>query len=96
MPLDSSLDVRRYRTLVAAAAIVIVVAGLKASASVLDPILMSAVVVACAVPLQHKLRERGLGPRLAMTATVIAVVSGLLLFGGIIGYAAKALVATVP
>jgi len=96
MPLDSSLNVRRYRTLVAAAAIVIVVAGLKASASVLDPILMSAVVVACAVPLQHKLRERGLGPRLAMTATVIAVVSGLLLFGGIIGYAAKALVATVP
>lgn len=93
---DSSLLVRRYRALLAAAAGVIVVAGLKAAASVLDPILMSAVVVACAVPLQNKLRRRGWGPRLAMTATVLAVLAGLLLFGGIIGYAAKAMVAIVP
>lgn len=93
---DSSLDVRRYRALLAAAAGVIVVAGLKAAASVLDPILMSAVVVACAVPLQNKLRRRGWGPRVAMTATVLAVLAGLLLFGGIIGYAAKAMVAIVP
>ena len=86
----------RTRTLLAAAATVIVVAGLKAAASVLDPILMSAVVVACAVPLQNKLRTKGWGPRLAMAATVIAVLVGLLAFGGIIGYAAKALVAIVP
>ena len=56
----------------------IVVAGLKAAASVLDPILMSAVVVACAVPLQNKLRTKWWGPRLAMAATVIAVLVGLL------------------
>lgn len=86
----------RTRTLLAAAASVIVVAGLKAAASVLDPILMSAVVVACAVPLENKLRVRGWGPRLAMAATVIAVLAGLLVFGGIIGYAAKAMVTLAP
>jgi predicted PurR-regulated permease PerM len=86
----------RYRALKSAAAVVIVVAGLRAAASVLNPLLMSAVVVACAVPLQNRLRQRGWGPRLAMTSTVLAVVTGLLLFGTLLGYAAKKLVATVP
>jgi AI-2 transport protein TqsA len=95
MSTDSSVNLR-YRALLGAAAVVVVVAGLRAAASVLNPLLMSAVVVACAVPLQNTLRRRGWGPRLAITATILAVLAGLVAFGAVIGYAAKALVATVP
>lgn len=95
MSVDSSQELR-FRALIGAAAVVIVVAGLRAAAPVLNPLLMSAVVVACAWPLQHSLRRRGLGPRLAMTTTVVVVLLGLVAFGAVIGYAAKALVATVP
>lgn len=95
MPADPSLNLR-YRALLGAAAVVVVVAGLRAAASVLNPLLMSAVFVACAVPLQNSLRRRGWGPRLAIAATVVAVLLGLVAVGAVIGYAAKALVATVP
>lgn len=95
MPADPSVNLR-YRALIGAAAVVVVVAGLRAAASVLNPLLMSAVFVACAVPLQNTLRRRGWGPRLAIAATVVAVLLGLVAVGAVIGYAAKALVATVP
>jgi AI-2 transport protein TqsA len=86
----------RLRALLGAAALVVIVGGLRAAASVLDPLLMAGVVVACAAPLQEQLRRRGLSRGWAMAATAIAVILGLLAFVGLIGYAAKALVDTVP
>jgi hypothetical protein len=51
------------------------------------------VVVACAVPLG---RRDNAACRDSLTLTALTVVGGTLAFGGIIGYAAKALVQTVP
>ena len=89
-------DDRRFRTLVSAAALVVIVQGLQAAAGVLDPLLMAAVVVACAAPLQQRLRRRGLGRGAAQAVTALTVVLGLVAFAVLIGYAAKALVETVP
>jgi len=87
---------RRTQLLLSAAAIVVIVNGMREAAGVLDPLLMAAVVVACAVPLQDRLRQRGVPKGLALTLTALTVVGGTLAFGGIIGYAARALVQTVP
>lgn len=87
---------RRTQLLLSGAAVVVIVAGLRAAAGVLDPILMAAVIVACAAPLRHRLQARGVPGWLAMTVTALAVVGGTLGFGGIVGYAAKALVEAVP
>ena len=87
---------RRTQLLLSAAALIVIIAGLRSAAGVLDPLLMAAVFVACAVPLQDRLRARGLAPWLALTLTALSVVGGTLAFGGIIGYAATALVQTVP
>lgn len=87
---------RRTQLLVSAASLVVIVAGLRSAAGVLNPVLMAAVFVACAVPLQDHLRARGLPLWLALTLTALSVVGGALAFGGIIGYAATALVQTVP
>ncbi len=87
---------RRTQLLLSGAAVVVIVAGLRAAAGVLDPILMAAVIVACAAPLRHRLQARGFPGWLAMTVTALAVVGGTLAFGGVVGYAAKALVEAVP
>jgi AI-2 transport protein TqsA len=94
--LNTITNETRLRALVAAASLVVIVGGLRAAASVLDPLLMAGVVVACAAPLQERLRRRGLSRGWAMAATAIVVVLSLLAFVGLIGYAAKALVDTVP
>ena len=54
-------DDRHLRTLVSAAAVVVLVQGLQAAAGVLNPLLLAAVVVACAAPLQQRVRRRGVG-----------------------------------
>lgn len=86
----------RTRLLLSAASIVVIVNGMREAAGVLDPLLMAAVIVACAVPLQDGLRRRGIPKSVALTLTALAVVGGTLAFGGIIGYAARALVQAVP
>jgi predicted PurR-regulated permease PerM len=57
---------------------------------------MAGVVVACAAPLQEQLRRRGLTKGWAMAITSVSVVVALLAFVALVGYAAKALVDTVP
>jgi len=94
--LDSVTSDSRLRTLLGAAAIVVIVGGLRSAAGVLNPLLMAGVVVACAAPLQDQLRRRGVGRGLAMAITAISVIAGLLSFVALVGYAAKALVETVP
>jgi AI-2 transport protein TqsA len=86
----------RFRFLVSAAAVVVIIGGLRSAAGVLDPLLMAGVVVACAAPLQERLRRRGLPRGWAMAVTAITVVLALLAFVVLLGYAGKALVDTVP
>ena len=87
---------RRTQLLLSAASLIVLITGLREAASVLNPMLMAAVVVCCAVPLQETFRARGLGQGLALTLTALTVVGGTLAFGGLIGYAGTALVQTVP
>lgn len=94
--LDTYTSEEKFRAVMTAAALVIIVGGLRSAAGVLDPLLMAAVVVACAAPLQEQLRRRGLPRGWAMGVTAVAVVLALLAFVGLIGYAGKALVDTVP
>ncbi len=93
---DSVTSDVRFRALLSAAAVVVIVGGLRSAAGVLDPLLMAGVVVACAAPLQEQLRRRGIPRGWAMAVTSIAVVIALLAFVVLIGYAGKALVDTVP
>jgi len=86
----------RLRLLVGAAAIVVIAGGLRSAAGVIDPLLMAGVVVSCVAPLQEQLRRRGLTKGWAMAVASISVVITLLAFVGLVGYAAKALVDTVP
>ena len=95
MPAIETADAR-FRALLGAAAIVIIVGGLRAVSEVLDPLLMAGVVVACAAPLQESLRRRGLPRPWAMAVTALTVVLVMLAFVALLGYAAKALVETVP
>ena len=95
MPVIDTTTVH-YRALLGAAALVIIVAGLRAVSKVLDPLLMAGVVVACAAPLQEQLRRRGLPRVWAMAVTALMVTLVLLAFIALFGYAAKALVETVP
>ena len=86
----------RLRFLLGAAAVVVIAAGLRSAAGVIDPLLMAGVVVACAAPLQEQLRRRGLTNGWAMAITSVTVVVALVAFVALVGYAAKALVDTVP
>jgi predicted PurR-regulated permease PerM len=86
----------RLRFLLGAAAVVVIAGGLRSAAGVIDPLLMAGVVVACAAPLQEQLRRRGLTKGWAMAITSVTVVVALVAFVALVGYAAKALVDTVP
>ncbi len=94
--LDTVTSEERFRFLVSAAAVVVIIGGLRSAAGVLDPLLMAGVVVACAAPLQEQLRRRGLPRGWAMAVTALTVVLALLAFVVLLGYAGKALVDTVP
>lgn len=67
------------RALVAAAACVVIVAGLKASGDILLPILFSAFLSILTVPLVRALQRKGLPSVLAVA--VVVIVSATLLFG---------------
>ena len=92
---DHTADAR-FRALLSAAAVVVIVEGLRSVSGVLDPLLMAGVVVACAAPLQEQLRRRRIPRGWAMALTALTVVFALLAFVVLIGYAGKALVDTVP
>ncbi len=94
--LDTVTSEERFRFLVSAAAVVVIIGGLRSAAGVLDPLLMAGVVVACAAPLQERLRRRGVPRGWAMGVTALTVVLALLAFVVLLGYAGKALVDTVP
>ena len=87
---------RPLRMLLGAASLVVIVAGLRSLASVLDPLLLAGVVVACAAPLQQRLRRRGVGRGLSMALVALTVVFALVAFAVLLGYAGRALVVTVP
>jgi AI-2 transport protein TqsA len=87
---------RRYRLLLGTAALVIIAAGIREAAPVLDSILLAALLAMAVVPAFDDLRRRGVSKGLAATLTTLllaVVVVGLI---GFLGVAATRLVQALP
>lgn len=95
-PIGALGEDARLRGLLGLAAVLVIIQGLRELASVIDPLLMATVVVMCVQPLQRRLRKLGWGPRLALTGAVGTMFAILGAFAALLGYAAAALVRTVP
>jgi predicted PurR-regulated permease PerM len=63
---------------VALASIFIILLGIKATAAIINPILLAVVITIAVLPLPQKLMERGLSGKMALVITIIAVVGGIL------------------
>jgi predicted PurR-regulated permease PerM len=66
------------------ASIVIIAAGVKASASILNPILLAAVITIVVLPAPQALTRRGLPSWLSFVLTLLLVVGGLALVAGLV------------
>ena len=78
------------------AALVVIVAGLRAVAPVLIPMLLAVFLAVLSYPLLAVLLRRGLGPGLAMAATVVAAAAVLTVFGLIINSAVAGFLTAAP
>ena len=93
-PLDQS-D-RRYRVLVATAALVIIAAGIREAAPVLDSILLAALLAMAVVPAFDDLRRRGVSKGIAAALTTVLLAIVVLALVGFLGVAATRLVRALP
>ncbi len=93
-PLDQS-D-RRYRVLVAAAALVIIAAGIREAAPVLDSILLAGLLAMAVVPAFDDLRRRGVSKGIAAALTTVMLAIVVLALAGFLGVAATRLVRALP
>ena len=82
--------------LVGLASIFVVMFGLKATAPILNPILLAIVITIAVLPLSHWLMRHRLSPWLAIAVTVLFVVGGMLLVLILFGYGVAGLSARVP
>lgn len=78
------------------AALVVVVAGLRAAQPVLIPMLLAIFLAILCYPLQAALMRKGVRPGLALTATVAAAIAVLTAFGLLINRAVVGFLASVP
>ena len=78
------------------AALVVIVAGLRAAAPVLIPMLLAAFIAVLSYPLLAALLRRGVRPGLAVTATVVAAAAVLTVFGLIINGAVSGFLTAAP
>ena len=77
----TSPENQRNSVLVTGAACVVIVAGLRAAASILQPLLLAVFLAILSLPLLEWLRRRGVRTGLAITATVLADLAALSLLG---------------
>jgi predicted PurR-regulated permease PerM len=93
-PLDAS-D-RRYRLLLSTAALVIIAAGVREAAPVLDSILLAALLAMAVVPAFDDLRRRGVSKGLAATLTTLLLAVVLVALIAFLGVAGTRLVRALP
>jgi len=84
------------RYLLTAASIVVVIAGLRAAASLLLPILLAGFLAILSLPLLRWLRRRGLGVSLSVLLTVLAAIAVLAVFGLLVSGAVAEAGAAAP
>ena len=82
--------------LVRLAALVVVVAGLKAAEPVIIPMLLALFLAVLSFPLQAALLRWGVRPSLALAATVAAVIAVVLVFGLLVNQAVAGFVEALP
>ena len=78
------------------AALVVIVAGLRAAAPILIPMLLAGFLAVLSYPLLAALMRRGVGPGLAMAATVVAAAAVLTVFVLIINGAVSGFLTAAP
>jgi predicted PurR-regulated permease PerM len=82
--------------LLTAAALVVVIAGMRAAAGILVPFLLALFVAVISAPLYQGMRRRGLPSALAMLALVLLLLAAMLLLFGVIERAAAVLTGNLP
>jgi AI-2 transport protein TqsA len=87
---------RRYRLLIGTAAFVIIAAGIRHAATVLDSILIATLLWVAVVPAFDELRRRGLSKGLAVALTTLLLVIVVLALLGFVGVAGTRLVRVLP
>jgi predicted PurR-regulated permease PerM len=82
--------------LVGGASLTIIVAGMKAAASLLGFVLFAALLALCIAPLVDWLMRKGLSRKAALLITILVVMIGGLVLGAILGASAVRLYQTLP
>ncbi len=82
--------------LLTAAAVVVVIAGMRASAGILVPFLLAVFVAVISAPLYQGMRRRGLPSLVALLALVLLLVAAMLLLFGVIERAVGVLSGNLP
>jgi predicted PurR-regulated permease PerM len=87
---------RRYRILVACAALVVIAAGIREAAPVLNSILLAMLLTVTVVPVFDALRRRGVGRGLSVVLTSLLLAGTLLVLLGVIGLSGTRLIQVLP
>jgi AI-2 transport protein TqsA len=87
---------RRYRLLIGTAAFVIIAAGIRQAAPLLDSILLAIVLAMAVVPAFDDLRRRGASKGLAATLTTLLLMGEVVAVLGFVGAAGSQLVQVLP
>ena len=82
--------------LVAAAAVVIIIAGMKAGAGMLNQILLAFLLSICIIPLPAWLIKKGVSRGLAIAISLVVIVIGGLAFSALLAKSISDLVASIP
>lgn len=85
-----------YHLLVATAALVIIAAGIRASAQVLNSILLAMLLTVTVVPAFDALRRRGVSQGAAVILTSLLLVGGLVVLLGVLGLSGTRLLQVLP
>src|SRR3954452_13479180 len=87
---------RQYRTLIAAAALVITAAGVREAAVLLDSILLAALLTVAVLPAFDHLRRRGVSRGLAVVLTTLLLAGVAVAMLGFVGLAGSRLMRVLP
>ena len=95
-PLGLFQSDRRQRLLIGTAALVVIAAGIRYAASLLDSILLAALLAVAVVPAFDHLRRRGVSKGLAVVLTTLLLAGVMLALLGFVGVAGTRLVRMLP
>ncbi len=87
---------RHHRILLGAAALVVIAAGIRAAASLLDSLLLALLLTVAVLPAFDRLRARGVSKGLAITLTTLLLLAVALALLGFLGVTGTRLVKVLP